>query len=241
MRFFPVDSNGIDGEVFKVMVVEMKRYSIAVIDSCSKEELLVKQARHRIHRIDCVDEEILLQHGAGVINTIFKYCDNVDKLYLYNVFYKNGKTNANTVLKALESIVLSDEIKLVVICITLTNSLLRDKIYEACNALFLKNCIIIAAFHNNPKAGEEYYPASFDNVIGVDKRLHYSPKLILDSIHNRNVIGDDSPELIEMGDGSFAYFDSNSKATAKMAGQILDILGKNDLSIDEIVNMFIRN
>lgn len=159
-------------------------------------------------------------HGTKVINTIEKYKkDLMIQYYIINIINDDGLGSSECLLEALKYICYMDNIKVVVMSLTFSNTNNNDKIERVCNKLVKLGKVIVAADSNEHKGSA---PARFNSVIGVGRGVF---KNINDYIYEENskiqIIGDITPEFIPNGLGRNEIFVGTSKATAKMVPIII--------------------
>ena len=160
-------------------------------------------------------------HADMVINTIIKYLNVPLHFYVYSVTDIKNNGNSIYVIEALKDILTKNDIKIVIMSLTISNEKNNKEIQKICNEISESGKFILAANGNNENI--ECYPAKCNNVIGVNRGSFLKHN---DFCFNKNkniqVIGDASPEFIKISNGNFKLFGGTSKATPKMIKHIYD-------------------
>lgn len=171
-------------------------------------------------------EEVMLNdvsdevgHGTSVVSILHRYAPDVEFI-IVKAFYNENEINSNVLINILQYIndnIECDLINMSCGCTRVENVYEMEKI---CNALTSKGVVIIAAFSNE---GEISYPASLENVIGVDYSLScFSPKeyyYIENS--NVNIRGVGYPQKLPIREGEYKLQSGSSFVVPHIAGMIL--------------------
>lgn len=211
------------------------KYNIAIIDSSIDYTLISEKNRDKIVTINMIEPEGNMSHAAYVIDTLFKYSNNINKIYLYDVFGDNPRASGKAVINALERISEQNDVRLVLVCLTLANRERFEKTKEICSLLAEQNKIIIASYANRGKDDENHYPACFDSTIGVYQGAYENEPFFGHISGKSDLPGDASPEFIKTGENQYAIFGGTSKAVPKLAAYIINMFDEEDINIDKVL------
>lgn len=202
---------------------------IAIIDSGinSKNEKLKKHIRqgYSIKMLDNrktvieQESEDEFGHGTNCADIILKNIKYVEFIPI-KIVNNSGFSNAILLLHALK-LCLNIPVKIISVSLSviMKECKLEIELYNVCKELEKQGKIVCVSEDNNYINS---IPARFDNVIGVRgiENMHlriFSHELI-------QVIGDGGPEFALNATGTYNVFRGNSKANAKVVGEIAQIL-----------------
>ena len=209
------------------------KFNVAVIDSYVDLSSIDRTDTELITH-DVLDNCGDMLHGSYVLATLLKYTDKVERVHSYNVFGKNGYASGIAVIKALEDILSSEKIAVVMMSLTLTELSRMETVHELCSEISRSGTLMIAAGHNRPVENTIYFPAYFDEVIGVLSGSFRKTPFFRCTDKKSMVYGDASPEFIRIPDDRYILFGGTSKAVPKLAAHILNTSQSERFDIDHI-------
>lgn len=192
---------------------------IAVIDNGIKKWAGAAGKIKEYHGVDMRREVYgnLGEHGSCVLSIIEKYTKSENLYYIFNIMDKDNRGCCANVERVLEHILTIAQVNIVIMSLTAAGHTVKGVqcLQKLCRLLAERGTIIIAADFNKKK--ENYaYPASFTEVIGVERggfmqenAYHYKQSRL-------QITGDAFPEWIDTGGGRHRLFGGTSKAVPKM-------------------------
>lgn len=173
-------------------------------------------------------------HSTLVMHTIEKYSNEMQEYYLYNIMNSENNGSIISVMKAMNDILYNDEIKIIVLSLTVSNKNYLDKLQGICSELVKKNKIIVASESNYGKLIS--YPAGLKDVIGVGKGAFIDGNQYIYNKFNEIQAKDDIlSEFIPVRDGRYRLFGGTSKANPKFIRHIIQgiSIGADNFSLLE--------
>lgn len=216
------------------------KYNIAIIDSSIDYSLISEKSRDKIVTYNMVEPEGNMSHAAYVIDTLFKYSNNINKIYLYDVFGDNPRASGRAVINSLEKIATQDDVRLILVCLTLANKERFEETKEICNLLAAQNKVIIASYANRGTDTDNHYPACFECTIGVYQGAYEKEPFFGKISDKSDLPGDASPEFIKTGENQYAIFGGTSKAVPKLAAYIINMFEEDNINIDKVLEYLAR-
>lgn len=200
----------------------MRNFRIAVIDTALNIDFLIEDVQDKIEVIDFFDCEQKDIHSSMVINTLLKYTNRIEKVYLYNVFNNENKGSGIAVISALKDIILKNDIDFLVMAMTLSNAERYDYIENLCKRITSLGIMIFAA-DSNIASEDIYYPFSFDCVYGISQASFFKePYYCIKNILKKHILGDATPEFISCRNNNYILFGGTSKAVPKFLAFIIN-------------------
>lgn len=163
-------------------------------------------------------------HGTYCAETILTISPNVE-FFIIKIVGALGYTSSELLIKALE---ICENIDIRIICISL--SVIKDGHYENMRVLLDRlnnNGKLICVSVQNGK--ENSIPANYASTIGVRGKIFLDNSQYIYSGNNITAYFDSTPIFIESINGTYLFFNGNSKANAICAGHIAKLLeGQNN-------------
>jgi hypothetical protein len=182
------------------------------------------KANHRAD--DCSDEH---GHGTMCSYIIKKYAPEAI-IYNFKILESNGRGESRVLLEALKELLMIS-IDIINLSISITNGTKEEEIEKVLKQLKEQNKIIIVS-ERNGECGS--YPFRSNSVYGVNGKEN---RMLYKSLQDWGpyIWGDTTPELVLNHCNRYTWFQGNSKAAAKVSGEIAHIISqKGDFSEGDI-------
>lgn len=114
---------------------------------------------------DCTDK---IGHGTAVTALISKIVPR-SKIFCFNIFENKDDITAKELSEILNDLSCKNHYDIIHLSCGITSNEYIDELYSICNKITETGTIIVSAFDNE---GAISYPATFNNVIGVDWDIH---------------------------------------------------------------------
>ncbi len=222
--------------------------NIAVIDSgCDFHEDIVSNIAGGYNYIRKSDDyKDNIGHGTHVSGVIAACQNNIGisgiapkaKIYALKCFDVGAKTTVLMLSQAIYDAVDKYNCKIINMSLGLSSD--KQTLYNAIKYAYDKGVIIIAAVGNDGDS-TNYYPASYDEVIGVGS-------VGLDKLQSYFSQTNDSVDVVAPGEkvksllneDEYVELEGTSQATAYVTGVIATLLSANDLSNEEVKEMIVQ-
>lgn len=219
-------------DTIKIAVIDSNITANYLCDLISiKDYLMFRQRRKNdvflneieIQRVNNIKKAKRVSHGTMVVNTVYKYAQNVPlEFYIYDVFDENDESSGIVLVEALRMI-LETEIDIIVMSLTCSRTYeddfnkLKEKIKE-------KNVVLICSAAND---GIMKFPANLEFVYGVTgDKVNVCGKYRYDVNEELQFWSDIQGEFVGEP-GKYSFFCGTSKATAVVAGRLANYMFKN--------------